>query len=82
MSDDLTKVGHVPRKQGGRRKNKIKIKYVDTTHCEDHVAFRRDCHWCLVLVVERLALHIAELEELLGKDIYENSRHPQRRQTQ
>lgn len=81
MSDDLTRVGHVPRKQGNRKREKIPL--VDTTHCDDHVRFRRDCHWCLVLVVERLATRLADLEEILHKEIEEAqrgySRHPQRR---
>lgn len=56
--DDLTKVGHVPKKQGLRKPRADFRKY----HCVDHTAFKESCHACLVRVCEGLTRRIEELE--------------------
>lgn len=56
--DDLTKVGHVPKRRGAHKPTSLLSKF----HCVDHTAFRESCHNCLVVAVGRLLERIEDLE--------------------
>lgn len=55
--DDLTKLGHVPKKQGKKPTQRLAI-----FHCVDHTTFRESCHNCLVIAVGALLVRVDKLE--------------------
>jgi len=57
MNEDLTKVGHLPKRQG-RRNGPQLAKF----HCVDHTSFRESCHNCLVMAVNALLSRVVDLE--------------------
>lgn len=57
--DDLTKVGHVPRRKGAHKPTSLLSKF----HCVDHTAFRESCHNCLVVAVMSLLARVEHLED-------------------
>lgn len=56
--DDLTKVGHVPKRRGAHKP----AQRLSIFHCVDHTTFRESCHNCLVIAVGRLLERIEDLE--------------------
>ena len=59
MNEDLTKVGHLPKRQGRRNGPQL-----EKFHCIDHTTFRESCHNCLVSAVNRLTSRVNYLEEM------------------
>lgn len=57
--DDLTKVGHVPKRRGAHKETSVLQKF----HCVDHTAFRDSCHNCLVIAVMSLLGRVEHLED-------------------
>lgn len=57
--DDLTKVGHVPKRRGAHKPTSLLSKF----HCVDHTAFRESCHNCLVVAVMSLLMRVDHLED-------------------